>query len=97
MKLLNAAGMDIAGGLIGAGTEELRWPSPLLPGNSIHVHVEIVASRTSKSRPEIGIVRARIRTLREDGIAVQEMLANLVVPAKPAARSYQSSPPPTRK
>jgi acyl dehydratase len=86
MKLLNEAGMDIAGGIIGAGAEELRWPAPLVPGDSIHVRVEIIESRASKSRPEIGIVRARIRTLREDGAAVQEMIANLIVPAKPAAR-----------
>jgi acyl dehydratase len=86
MKLLNGAGMDIAGGIIGAGAEELRWPAPLAPGDAIHVRVEILASRASKSRPEIGIVRARVRTLREDGAAVQDMIANLVVPAKPAAR-----------
>jgi acyl dehydratase len=86
MKLLNEAGMDIAGGVIGAGAEEVRWPAPLVPGDAIHVRVEILDSRVSKSRPEIGIVRMRIRTLREDGTAVQDMIGNLVVPAKPAAR-----------
>jgi acyl dehydratase len=83
MKMLTEAEMDLAGGVIGAGMEELRWPTPLLPGDTIHVRVEILASRASKSRPEIGIVRARIRTLREDGSAVQEMTGNLIVPARP--------------
>jgi acyl dehydratase len=84
MKMLTEADIDIAGGLIGAGMEDLRWPTPLVPGDTIHVRVEILESRASKSRPEIGIVRARIRALREDGAAVQEMIANLIVPVKPA-------------
>ena len=83
MMMLNQAGMDLAGGIIGAGTEDLRWPTPLEPGDTIHVRVEILEARRSKSRPEIGIARMRIRTLRDDGTAVQEMTANLVVPVRP--------------
>src|SRR5271170_5158066 len=67
MKMLTEAEMDLAGGLIGAGMEDLRWPTPLVPGDTIHVRVEILESRASKSRPQIGIVRARIQALREDG------------------------------
>ena len=84
MKMLTEADMDVSGGLIGAGMEDLKWPTPLVPGDTIHARIEIIESRASKSRPEIGIVRARIRALREDGSAVQEMIANLVVPTKPA-------------
>jgi len=84
MKMLTEAEMDISGGLIGAGMEELKWPTPLAPGDTIHVRVDILESRASKSRPEIGIVRARIRTLRDDESAVLQMTANLIVPAKPA-------------
>jgi acyl dehydratase len=75
--------MDIAHGLIGAGVEELRWPAPLLPGDTIHVRVEILSVRASAKRPEIGIVRAKIQTLRADGTPVMEMTANLVVPVRP--------------
>ena len=84
MKMLTECEMDLAGGIIGAGMEELKWPTPLVPGDTIHLRVEIIESRASKSRPEIGIVRARVRALREDGTAVQEMIANLIVPARPA-------------
>jgi acyl dehydratase len=83
MKMLTECEMDLAGGIIGAGMEELKWPTPLVPGDTIHVRVEIVDSRASKSRPEIGIVRAFVQTLREDGTAVQELTANLVVPTRP--------------
>ena len=84
MRMLTEAEMDLAGGIIGAGMEDLKWPTPLVPGDTIHVRVEIIESRASKSRPEIGIVRARVHALREDGTAVQEMIANLIVPARPA-------------
>lgn len=82
MRLLTETGLDIAHGLIGAGVEELRWPSPLLPGDVIHARVEILSARPSAKRPAIGIVRADIRTLREDGTPVMEMTANLVVPVR---------------
>lgn len=84
IRLLLETQLDLAGGLIGAGMEDLRWPSPMVPGDTIHVRVEILETRRSKSRPEIGIVRARIQALRDDGVAVQEMIANLIVPVRPA-------------
>jgi acyl dehydratase len=64
--------------------EDLRWPTPMVPGDTIHARVEILETRASKSRPEIGIVRARIQALREDGMPVEEMIANLIVPVRPA-------------
>jgi acyl dehydratase len=84
MRMLTETQMDIAHGLIGAGVEDLRWPASMRPDDTIRVRVDVLEVRASKSRPEIGIVRARVRTLRDDGIAVQEMIANLVVPVRPA-------------
>ncbi len=84
IKMLLETDMNLADGLIGAGMEELKWPTPLEPGDTIHVRVEILEVRASKSRPEIGIVRAHVRMMREDGSAVLEMISSLVVPAKPA-------------
>jgi acyl dehydratase len=85
MRLLNETQMDLAYGVVGAGVDDLRWPTPLVPDDVIRVRVEIIETRASKSRPEIGIVRARVRTLRDDDTPVQEMVANLIVPAKPGS------------
>ncbi len=82
MRLLTDAQLDISGGLVGAGTESLRWPTPLLPGDTIHVRAEVLDVRPSRSRPQIGIVRMRVQTLRDDGSAVQETIASLVVPRR---------------
>jgi acyl dehydratase len=84
MRMMCDSGIDIAGGIIGAGMEHLHWPVPLRPNDTIHVHMEVLQSRASKSRPQIGIVQLSVHTLRADGVAVQEMLSNLVVPRSPA-------------
>jgi acyl dehydratase len=76
--------MDLAGGIIGAGVEGLRWPSALKAGESIQVRVTILAVRPSKSKPSIGIVTFKVETLRADGSAVQEMTGTLVVPRRSA-------------
>ncbi|MDQ4421572.1 MaoC family dehydratase [Sphingobium sp. DEHP117] len=41
------------------GFEEVRFPRPVLIGDTLHGETEIVASRESKSRPEAGIVTFR--------------------------------------
>ena len=82
MRLLTEASLDISGGIIGAGMDDLRWPSALLPGDTIHLRAEVLDVRASRSRPAIGIVRVEMRTLRADGSAVQTMIASLVVPRR---------------
>jgi acyl dehydratase len=82
MRLLTEVGLDISGGLIGAGMDELRWPSALVPGDTIHVRAEVLSVRASRSRPAVGIVRVDLRTLRADDTAVQTAIANIVVPRR---------------
>ena len=38
------------------GTDKVRFPKPLFPGDTIHVESEVLALRNSKSRPTQGIV-----------------------------------------
>ena len=38
------------------GMTEVRFPSPLFQGDTVHVTTEVVAKRESKSRPDAGIV-----------------------------------------
>jgi acyl dehydratase len=80
MRLLTESGLDVSGGLIGAGMDDLRWPNALVPGDTIRLLLEVTDVRPSRSRPAIGIVRLHMRTVRDDGVAVQEAHANLVVP-----------------
>jgi acyl dehydratase len=38
------------------GWDEVRFPKPLFPGDTIHIETEVLELRDSKSRPDNGIV-----------------------------------------
>jgi acyl dehydratase len=83
--------LPIAGGVIGGGVDELRWPTPLRPGDDLRLEGEIMEVRPSRTKPGQGLVRVRTTTLNREGQAVQTMIANLVVPRRPTADAYTQS------
>ena len=83
MRLLVDGGAPIAGGIIGAGAEELRWPRPVRPGDELTVESEVLEIRPSRSRPTQGLMKMRSTTLNQNGEPVQVFTANLVVPRRP--------------
>ena len=82
MKLLVASDLKPAGGIIGAGFDEFRWPNPVRPGDELRVESEILEVRPSKSRPDIGVVKVRTTTYNQNGQAVQVNVGNLMVPRR---------------
>jgi acyl dehydratase len=82
MRLLVDGGAPIAGGIVGAGLDELRWPRPVRPGDILHTESEVIELRASRSRPNEGLVKMRTTTLNEAGKPVQVMVANLLVPRR---------------
>lgn len=79
MRLLVDSEFRPAGGVVGAGLEELRWPRPARPGDELRLEIEVLEVRPSKSRPEQGIVKLRVTTLNQDDDALQVYVANVVV------------------
>jgi acyl dehydratase len=84
MRLLVGGELQIVGGLIGLGVDELRWPRAVHPGDVLRVVSEVVDLRPSKSRPERGIVRVRNTTLNQDDQPVMIQVVNMLVPRRPA-------------
>lgn len=84
MRLFVESDFGPAGGIIGAGVDELRWPRPVRPGDELQIESEVLEVRPSKSRPQQGLVKVRITTTNQHGDAVQVFVANLVVPRRPA-------------
>ncbi len=84
MRLLVESDMKPAGGVVGAGFDEFRWPQPVRPGDELHLESEVLEVRPSKSRPEQGLIKARTTTLNQNDKAVQILVANLIVPRRPA-------------
>ena len=83
MRLLVESELKPAGGIIGAGFDEFRWPRPVRPGDELRVESEVLEVRPSKSRPEQGMIKVRTTTLNQNGEAVQIFVGNLVVPRRP--------------
>lgn len=83
MRLLVESEFRPAGGIVGAGFDELRWPRPLRPGDELRVESEVLEVRPSKSRPDQGLVKLRTTTLNQDGDPVQISVGNVLVPCRP--------------
>jgi acyl dehydratase len=79
MRLLVETELKPAGGVVGAGLDECRWPRPVRPGDELRVECEVIEVRPSKSRPEQGLIKLRTTTLNQDDEAVLVYVANLVV------------------
>jgi len=82
MRLLVEGELKPAGGIVGAGFDEFRWPRPVRPGDELRVESEVLEVRPSKSRPDQGLIKVRTTTLNQNGEAVQVVIANLVVPRR---------------
>jgi len=83
MRLLVGSELRPAGGIVGAGFDEIRWPRPVRPGDELHIESEVLEVRPSKSRPDLGLIKLRTTTLNQNGEAVQVSVGNLLVPPRP--------------
>jgi acyl dehydratase len=82
MRMLVESDLKVAGGLIGVGVDEIKWPRPVLPGDTLRVESEILDVRPSRSQPGRGLVRVRNTTLNQNGQPVMVQIANLIVPRR---------------
>ena len=82
MRLLVDSDLKPAGGIIGAGFDELRWPLPVRPGDELRVESEILEVRPLKSRADRGVVKVKTTTFNQRGEAVQVSVGSLFVPRR---------------
>lgn len=61
------------------GVNELRWLAPLRPGDDLSLDVEVAEARTSRSRPDTGIVTFKCRVRNAAGQALCEMVSPIIV------------------
>jgi acyl dehydratase len=79
MRLMVESDLKPAGGILGLGFEEFRWPRPVRPGDELRIESEVLEVRPSKSRSDQGLIKVRTTTLNQDGEAVQILVGNLLV------------------
>jgi len=74
-------------GLASPGVDELRWPTPVRPGDSLRLRVTIVEARRSRSKPDRGLVRTHAELINQnDEVVLQLTAMNLVRARHPPNR-----------
>ncbi len=82
MRLLVNGGMNMAGGLIGAGGD-ITWPRPTRPGDVLHVESTVLEVTPSRSRPDRGMITVENLTRTATGDVVQRFVVKMVALRRP--------------
>jgi acyl dehydratase len=70
--------------LASPGIDEIRWPAPLGPGDTVRMRTTIAEARRSRSKPDRGLVRTRGELLNQDDQPVLSLLAMNLLRAREA-------------
>ena len=65
------------------GMNDVRFPAPLFPGDTLRVETEVLEKRESKSRPDNGIVMFAHRAFNQDDVLVGECTRAALMLRKP--------------
>ena len=57
------------------GLDEMRWPDPVRPGDTLRVRASVVDTRRSLSKPDRGIIKTAIEAVNQDGRTVMRATA----------------------
>jgi acyl dehydratase len=60
--------------LASPGIDEIRWPNPVRPGDILKVRVSVLEARPSGSKPDRGVVRAKIEASNQRDEQVLSMI-----------------------
>jgi acyl dehydratase len=86
MRLLVEHYVSPESGLGAAGVDEVRWPRPVRPGDTLHVRATVLEARRSNSKPDRGIVRSVTELTNQDGELTMKLTAiNFVLLRDPEA------------
>ena len=61
--------------LASPGVDEVRWPNPLRHGDALRIRVTILETRPSRTKPDRGIVRAKLEAFNQRDDLVLSMIA----------------------
>jgi acyl dehydratase len=71
----------------GLGVDEIKWLKPVRPGDRLSARCTIGATRTSKSRPELGIVELNFETLNQKREVVMTEKLIALISRRPATEA----------
>lgn len=80
---LRVLSIKVAGGMIGAGAEEMRWTEPVRPGDTLRTEIVVVGVRYAKRRPDYGVVTTTTKAFNQHGQVVLRSTVNFLAPLRP--------------
>jgi acyl dehydratase len=75
MRMLVDHFLSQVASLASPGLDELRWPSPLRPGDTVRMRATILETRVSRSKPDRGIIRTKGELITNDDRVVMQLMA----------------------
>jgi acyl dehydratase len=71
--------------LASPGLDELRWPAPVRPGDSLRLRATVVEARRSRSKPDRGLVRTQSELINQNDEVVLRVTAMNIIRAREPA------------
>jgi acyl dehydratase len=71
--------------LASPGLDELRWPAPVRPGDSLRLRASVVEARRSRSKPDRGLVRTQSELINQNDEVVLRVTAMNIIRAREVA------------
>ena len=94
MMRIIADGFVLDAASMGAtGCDEVKWLAPVRPGDRLRVRMEVLGTRASARRPQMGFVDVRFDTLNANDVRVMTLTCNMMLERRPAAPAGQAVAP----
>ena len=84
MRLIADHFLSRVASLASPGIDELRWPAPLRPGDSVRLRATIIEARRSRSKPDRGLVRTQAELINQNDETVLTLAAMNLLRARDA-------------
>ncbi len=87
MRLLVENYLSARASLGSPGLDEIRWPYPVRPGDTLRVRATVLEARRSLSKPDRGIIKTLVEAANQDGRTVMRATAINFLLVRPAAEA----------
>jgi acyl dehydratase len=81
---LRVLSINVVGGMIGAGAEQMRWTEPVRPGDTIRTEIEVVGVRYARTRKDYGVVTTTTLAYNQHNVVVLRATVNFLAPRRSA-------------
>ena len=75
MRLLVENYLSAEASLGSPGLDEIRWPYPVRPGDTLRVRATVIEARRSLSKPDRGIIKTVVEAVNQEGRTVMRAIA----------------------